>query len=141
MNSLADHYNPTTLRSHQPFLRRVLIADAAASAAMGAAMLLGGTYLEGLLGLPRALLAYAGLGLLPFAALVAYLATRETLPRAAVWAVIAVNAIWVIDSLVILVTGWVAPSSLGYAFVIAQAAAVAAFAELEYLGLRKPAAG
>jgi hypothetical protein len=34
---------------------------------------------------------YAGLSLLPFAAIVAFLATRKQLSRAAVWAVIGVH--------------------------------------------------
>jgi hypothetical protein len=124
-------------RAQQVFLRRVLIADAAASAASGLLMLAGGGYLAPLLGLPSALLASAGTALLPFAAVVAYLATGETLWRGAVWAVIALNALWVADSLLLLVTGWVSPTGLGYAFVLAQAATVALLAELEYVGLRK----
>jgi hypothetical protein len=86
------------------------------------------------------LLSEAGLVLLPFAAFVAYIASRPTPARFAVWAIIAVNVIWVVDSIVLLFTGWVAPNALGYAFVIAQAAAVGVFAELEYVGLKKSAA-
>ncbi|MBA3713775.1 MAG: hypothetical protein H0W76_15180 [Pyrinomonadaceae bacterium] len=37
------------------------------------------------------------------------------------------------------VSGWVEPPGLGYAFVIFQAYGVAMFAALEYLGLRKSA--
>lgn len=121
------------------FLRRVLLADAAASAVTGALMAFGAGQLGGLLGLPGDLLRYAGLALLPFAALVASIATREALPRALVWAVIVANALWVVDSLALLASGWVMPTALGTAFVIAQAAAVAVLAELEYLGLRRAA--
>jgi hypothetical protein len=128
-----------TRRGLEAFLRRVLIADVVTSAAAGLLMLAGGGFLESLLGLQAALLRSAGFGLLPFAAFVAYVATRETLSRGAVWAVIALNALWVADSLLLLIAGWVSPTGLGYAFVLGQAALVALLAELEYMGLRKAA--
>ena len=49
------------------------------------------------------------------------------------------NTIWTAASLLLLMTGQVAPTELGYTFVIAQALGVAAFAGLEYFGLRKSA--
>lgn len=125
------------LSDSSSFLRRVLLADAAAGAATGLLMLFGAGLLEQLLGLPRALLQVAGLSLLPFAALIGYLATREQLSRKGVWAVIICNAIWVVDSVLLLLSGWVEPTRLGQAFVIAQALVVAIFAELEYFGLRR----
>ena len=126
--------------SASPFLRSVLLMDAATSAAMGVALLLGAGMLAGLLGLPEVLLRGAGLSLLPFAAFVAWVATRPALWRAGVWAVIALNVLWAVDSVVLLVPGWVAPAAQGYAFVLAQAAFVAVLAELEYVGLRRAAA-
>ena len=45
-----------------------------------------------------------------------------------------------IDSFVLLMTGWVSPNALGYAFAIGQAVVVALLADLEYVGLRKSAA-
>jgi hypothetical protein len=120
-----------------PFLRRVLLLDAAASAATGLLMLLGANSLTQLFGLPVALMQYAGISLFPFVALLVFLATREHLSPRVVWAVIAVNALWTTDSLLLLVSRWVTPTGLGFAFVVAQALAVAAFAALEYHGLRK----
>ncbi|MGE0726318.1 MAG: hypothetical protein AB7O45_18235, partial [Alphaproteobacteria bacterium] len=93
-----------------------------------------------LLGLPAALLRGAGIVLLPFAALVAWLGTRREVARGAVWAVVVVNALWAIDSIVLLLTGWVAPTGLGIAFVVFQAVVVAGFAELQWMGLRRSAA-
>jgi hypothetical protein len=119
------------------FLRRVLLLDAVATAATGLMLTFGASLTKDLLGLPQSLMQYAGLSLLPFAALVGFLATRETISRPAVWAVIAYNALWSIDSIALLVTGWVAPTALGTAFVVAQALVVALFAELEYVGLRR----
>jgi hypothetical protein len=54
-----------------------------------------------------------------------------------VWVVIIANALWVVDSLWLLVSGWVSPTALGVAFVLAQAAAVAVLTELEYIALRR----
>ena len=68
------------------FLRRVLLADAATSCASGLLMALAAAPLENMLGVPASLLRYAGLSLLPFAALVAYLATRPNISWPAVWA-------------------------------------------------------
>lgn len=118
------------------FLRRVLLADAAAGAASGLLMLLGAGMLEGLLNLPAALLQAAGAGLLPLAAFLAWLGTRKAPSRAAVWAVIAVNAVWVVESFYLLLSGWVEPNAAGQAFIVVQALAVAVLAELEYVGLR-----
>ena len=113
------------------FLRRILLADAATSAVTGVLLL------AELLALPADLLRFSGVVLLPFAALVAILATRKHLSRRAVQAVIAANALWAVDSVLLLVSGWVEPAALGVAFVIGQALVVALFAEAEYVGLRR----
>jgi hypothetical protein len=136
-NRTASLDRPATGSTQDLFLRRVLIADAAASGATGALMLVGAGLLEPLLGLPPMLLRPASLILLPFAALVAYVATRPLLSRGAVWAIIIANLLWVADSAALLLGNWVAPTALGYAFVISQAVVVAALAELEYVGLRR----
>jgi hypothetical protein len=120
-----------------PFLRRVLLADAIVSGATGLLFLLGAGFLAALLHLPETLLRPAGIFLLSYSALVAYIATRVSPPRWAVWAVIIANTLWAADSIVLLVSGWVTPNALGTAFVIAQAVIVAAFAEAQYIGLRQ----
>jgi hypothetical protein len=119
------------------FLRRVLLVDAVSSGAMGLGLIGFTDLFARVLQLPAQLLSEAGLVLLPFAALVGYVASRPTPARFAVWAIIGLNVVWVVDSIVLLFTGWVAPNALGYVFVLAQAVAVAVFADLEYVGLRK----
>jgi len=121
------------------FLRRVLLADAVISGATGLAMFGGAAFLASFLAMPEALLRSAGLLLLPYSAFVAYIATRENLSRRAVWSVIIINALWALDSIVLLLSGWVAPNILGSGFVLFQAVAVAVLAELQYLGVRKSA--
>ena len=56
------------------FLRRVLFADALSSAAMGVVLCLFNDQAASILNLPAELLSQAGLGLLPFAAFVAFVA-------------------------------------------------------------------
>lgn len=119
------------------FLRRALLADAIVSGATGLLMLAGAAPLARVVGLPEALLRWSGASLLPFAAIVAWLGTRERPARGAVLAVVVANALWVIDSVLLLALGWVEPTALGYAFVAAQALVVALFAEAQALGLRR----
>lgn len=122
-----------------PFLRRAMLADAAFSGTSGLILALAAGWLGDLLGLPVPLLRYVGLALLPYAALLAFLATRETLPRGDVWAIIVGNAVWTAASILLLFTGWIEPTTLGVVFVIAQAAVVAVFAELQWFGLKRAA--
>ncbi|RKH55736.1 hypothetical protein [Corallococcus aberystwythensis] len=120
-------------------LRRALLLDGVASGAMGLLMAGAAGPLGPLLGLEPGLLRAAGLGLIPFALLLGYLASRDTLPSWPVWFVVAVNALWVVDSVLLMTHGPTAPTGLGVAFVSAQALAVALFAALEYAGLRRGA--
>lgn len=122
------------------FLRQVLLVDAATSGAMGMLLLLCAGLIERWLALPAPLLRGAGLILLPFAALVAFLAIRPHMPAPAVWAVILINLAWTAESTVLALGGWVQPTVLGQAFVLVQAVAVAGFAAAEYAGLRRPVA-
>ncbi|HYD57453.1 MAG TPA: hypothetical protein VEB41_11145 [Burkholderiales bacterium] len=114
-------------------LRTVLWMDALTCVFTGLALSLFSARLSGWLGLPEPLLFYAGLFLFPTAAFMAWTASRATMPAPAVWMVIGGNALWVLGSLLVLA---MSPTAFGYASVIAQAAAVAVLAELEYLGLR-----
>ena len=127
---------------HTPLapIRRVLILDAFTCVAAGLLMLLGGPALSESLGLSPLFLQGAGLSLLPFAAYLAYVARRPVLPRAHLWVIVACNAAWVLDSVLVLATGWVQPTALGYTFVIVQALAVLVLAELEWVGLRRTSA-
>ena len=120
-----------------PFLRNALLADALVSGATGLMLVASAGIAEPLLGLPVALSRGAGVVLLPFAAVVLWLGTRREVARGAVWAVIVVNALWAIDSIVLLLTGWIASTGLGIAFVVFQAVVVAGFAELQWMGLRR----
>ena len=119
------------------FLRLVLLLDAVTCAATGLMTMLGAATLEQSLGLPVTLLRYAGFSLLPFAAFLLFLAARQQSSASPIRAAILLNVLWTFDSFLILATGWVAPTQLGYALVTAQALGVAMLAGLEYVGLRK----
>ena len=129
----------TSIRASS-LLRRVLIVDALTSGAMGLAMIAFAGLFADLLQLPLDLISEAGIVLLPFAAFVGFVASRREPARLAVWTIIALNVVWVVDSIVLLFTGWVAPNALGHAFVIAQAAVVLVFADFEYMGLKRSTA-
>ncbi len=124
-------------QTHNAFLRNAMLIDAATSAAMGLAMAAAAVPLSGLLGLPEMLLRVCGLTLLPYAAILAFAGTRPIINPAIIRLVIAGNIIWTIASGVLLVSGWVSPTTLGHAFVILQAVAVLGFAELQIIGFRR----
>ncbi|MCE4069116.1 MULTISPECIES: hypothetical protein [Pseudomonas] len=128
-----------TLLQPSQLLRLTLKADALAGGAMGLLMALAAQPLGQLLGLPFVLLLAAGIVLLPLALVLYWMSNQPALSRTGVWAVIALNALWVVESAALLVTGYVQPTALGYAFVIGQALVVLLFAELEFFGLRRSA--
>jgi hypothetical protein len=123
-----------------PFLRNALNADALITGAAGLLMIGGANFLSPFLELPAPLLFGAGLALVPFVAMLVVVARRQTVSRLVLIDIIAINALWVIGSVVLLVSGAVAPNLLGILFVSAQAVAVALFAELQFVGMRRAAA-
>jgi hypothetical protein len=118
-------------------LRGALQLDAAASGVMGLLCLGGGSILQPLLGLPYPLLSVAGIICVGWGIFLGVLGLRQKLGQLIIWGVIALNAVWVIASLGLLIPGWVEPTGLGYAFVIAQAVAVAIFTQLQFIGLKR----
>ena len=122
---------------HSPLLRLAVQADAAVSGAMALLLSFGAGMLAPVLRLPEPLLLESGLFLIAYAAFVGWLGSRQLMPRAMVVLIIAGNALWTLGSVTLLFSGMVSPSLLGLAFVALQAIAVGAFAELQYLGLRR----
>jgi hypothetical protein len=118
-------------------LRLALMADAAASGVMGVLLAAAADSLAAWFGLPLALLREVGLLLIPYAGLLIYLASRQATPRLPAQLVVAGNVLWVIGSVALLMSGLVAPTTLGTAFVIAQALIVAILAELQVMGLKR----
>ena len=118
------------------FLRRVWWADAAVSAVVGAVMAGAAGPLGELVGLSSRLLAIGGLALLPYAAFLAWLATRDVVPRAAAWAPVLLNLVWAVDCVALALTqAETMPLRVG--FIAVQVITVLAFADLEFAGLRR----
>ena len=118
-------------------LRLALVADAAASGAMGVILAAAANPLATWFGLPVALLREVGLLLIPYAGLLVYLARKDSTPRLPAQIVVAGNVLWVLGSVALLVSRVVAPTALGMAFVIAQALIVAILAELQVMGFKR----
>jgi hypothetical protein len=119
------------------FLRRALLADAIFSGVSAVGLTLGAGVLARFLNLPEALLRETGLFLIAYAALVGWLGTRPSVPRALVLFVVVGNAAWTLASIALLFSGAVNPNLTGEIAVVAQAIATGVFAELQYIGLRR----
>ena len=118
-------------------LRIALRLDAAASGALGVLSVAAAAPLAGLLGPTAGMLRGTGAFLIGYALVLALVAARPTIPRPAAWAVVAGNTVWVLGSIGAVVAGLATFTGLGVAVVLAQAAAVAVFADLQWLGLRR----
>jgi len=127
----------TSFTTPSSLLRKALLADAVLSGLTGLLLALAAGPLAAPLGLPVGLLRWSGIILIPFAAFVARLRAQERIQRPLVFAVVTCNALWALDSVLLLSTGWIEPTLLGEVFVIGQALIVAVLAELEFVGLRR----
>jgi uncharacterized protein YjeT (DUF2065 family) len=118
-------------------LRRAFLLDTVASGMMALLLSFGAGELAPLLDLPEQLLRETGLFLIAYTALVGWLATRQSMPKALVMIVITGNAAWTLAGIALLFSGTVTPNWLGQVFVVAQAMVPGALAELQYIGLRR----
>lgn len=135
MSSLAVGSPSALLRRMS--LRSTLTLDTAVTAANGVAYLLAAGPLGDLLGMSPGLLRLLGGVLVAFAAAVWLTAARAVVRRGAVLAIVIVNALWAIGSLVAAIGGLDSPTVAGTAWIVAQAIVVAAFAELQLTALRR----
>lgn len=123
------------MTSLSPFLRNVIIADAAMGVVAAMAMIGGADLTHGLFGLPSALLFWSGVALIPFTiALAMILRSNST---AGIPYLVGANFAWVAASLYVAFGPSFAPTLLGQAFVCTQAAVVFVLAELQVIGLRR----
>lgn len=119
------------------FLRRAIQLDIGASGAIAAMHLAAARPLAEWLALPAPLLRVTGVVLAIWCAYLLSVLSRARIGRGLAWSVIGVNAAWVVGSLGLLFGGLVAPNALGMTYVAVQAAGVAVFAELQFIGLRR----
>jgi hypothetical protein len=126
-----------TFHAPSPLLRRTLLIDAALAFLSGIALTLASDPLAELLQLPVTALRACGLLFLPFAALAGWLGTRDRVHRPLVFFVIALNALFSVDLVILLLGGWLQTNRLGELFVATHAVIIAVLAEMEVYGLRR----
>lgn len=122
-------------------LRTTLLVDAGTCVASGLLMVLGAAHLDGLLGMPRELLVYAGAVLFPIAAFIAAVAWRGTRSLPAIGVVVLGNLAWAGGATWVAAGGASKPTTLGLAFAFAQAATVLALSAAEIMQGRAVARG
>jgi hypothetical protein len=123
-------------RDDGSFLRLALRLDAVASGALGIVSLAAAPAESDLLGPGTGALRGIGVFLVAYAAGLVLLAGLRTIPRPAAWTVVVGNLAWAVG------TGVLAfavhdLTTLGTVVVLVQAVAVAAFADLQWVGLRR----
>lgn len=121
-------------------LRFALRLDALASLATGVLLAALPATLAGVFGLAPALLLEAGVFCVAYAGMIGWMSARERLPAAGVWAVVLGNVGWAIGCVELAFGAAARPTALGVDFLVVQALAVLAFADLQYFGLRRGAA-
>lgn len=127
----------TQVKANDRMLRIVLKLDAIATCVTGLGFVALGQMHESLYGLPTSLTMPAGIFLLAYAAMVWFASTRPRVSPALVWTIIIGNTTWAVASATLILADLVPLTGLGIAFVALQAAAVAVFAELQFIGLRR----
>lgn len=123
------------------FLPNVMWADAASCAATGALQVAFTDALARLTGLPAPLLMGTGVFLLAYAAMAAFMASRATPPRTLIGLVVVGNFGWAVACISLLVSGIFPVTTVGVAWVLAQAVCVIVLAELQWTGLRRTRGG
>jgi hypothetical protein len=138
-SSSHDDISTTTKETTMNLLRVALRVDAAACGVMGLATVFGAAALDSVLGIPAGWLVGLGLVLIACAVGLGLLAVSRAAPGGLVWFVVVGNLGWVAAS-VAAVTFDVWPlTAVGTAVVIAQAVAVLALADLEWLAAHRAA--
>lgn len=120
-----------------PLLRWTLELDGLANVLIGLVYVLAAGWVGEELGLPAQLLYPVGAFMLVGGALVVAMSMRHSVPVLWVGALIVVNLVWAVDSVVVAATGWFDPTTAGTVWILLQAAAVALLGVLEWAGLRR----
>ena len=120
-------------------VRLALRLDAVVTGANGLAYLALAGVLDGPLGIETSTLRPIGAFLVVFAVAVAAASAPERPSATAVRAIVAANLIWAADSVIVLIAGWLDPSTVGAVWIALQAIVVAVFAGLQAAALRNAA--
>jgi hypothetical protein len=127
-----------TTRPKEALVRRTLVGNALFSELTGLALLLLSAPIARFLGVaPSWPLLAIGAGLLLFGVQVYQSSRPRPLDRRGVWTIIGLDVGWVAASALLLIAGWLPLTQGGAWTVLLVADAVATFAVLQYLGLRR----
>lgn len=131
--------NPTQITvAPDQLLRRVLQANMVFSGLSGLLLAVGAGPLSRWLGIPAAwILVVIGIGLLGFAWQLFQTVKQSPINLRQANIILFMDIAWVIGSALLLFTGWVAFTTAGWWAVLLVADAVAAFAILEFVGIRR----
>lgn len=111
--------------------------DAVVCGIAGIALLADAAPLAALTGLPALALMLTGGFLLPYALWLGYVGTRPTLSRRIGWGVAIFNALWTLDSILLLAIGVPSLTDLGWWLILAQGLIVGALADWQLYMLYK----
>lgn len=119
------------------FARMALKLDAVATGLNGIAYLAFATVLDSFFGVTTAVQYPVGAFLLLYALGVLAIGTRKGINRTGLMAVIVANLLWVVVSLVVLISGALSPTGVGAIWIVLQSLTVGGFATLQYVGLKR----
>ncbi|NNH72699.1 hypothetical protein HLB23_23020 [Nocardia uniformis] len=117
-------------------LRLAYEFDGIATLASGVLLAALSGVIDSALGLSTPLLLGVGAFFIVYAVGVLIVATRREIPRRPAAVIIGVNALWTVDSLVVLAAGWLDPTALGTAAILAIAAFTAVVSAVQTYTLR-----
>jgi hypothetical protein len=87
--------------------------------------------------LPPLVIAIMGVGLLGYAAALFYVTQQARITRAQALTFVLADAAWVVGSVVLLATGWLPMTTIGWWLEAIVAVIVAGFAELQFVGMQR----
>jgi hypothetical protein len=120
------------------FLDKVLRADGIFALFSGTLLVIAASPIANLIAIDQpVILIVLGLVLFGYGAMLLVSAGRENMNRQVAWLAIILNSVWVIASYLGLFLGWFPVNTAGNWAIALVAEAVAIFAILEYIGLRR----
>jgi hypothetical protein len=134
---MAVQTHPQIATERDMLLRRAMQADAVVTGLVGLGAIVDAGVLAGWLAVPAPALIALGALLLAWALFIWAAAARPLISRRIAWASVVLGTIWVIDSALLLVTGWLPFTPEGWWLMLIQALVTAGFTEAQYIGLRR----
>ena len=126
-----------TLEQRYTLLRTALRANAAFSGVSGLTLIVAAGWLIDLLGVtPAGALVFVGANLLVLCGALLWVAARRPMPRGLAWTAVVLDALWVVGSLVLLLTDLLPLTTSGRWIIALLALIVAGFGGAQWAGLR-----